>query len=80
VLYAPGLGGLPDPDPLLTEIPSGANPIVWALGVHPHVTVMTIALRGASQIEPPYSIEEVIWPGTFTVDAGALTLVTLFTP
>ena len=27
----------------------------------------------------PYAIDDVIWPGTFTVDAGALTLVTLFT-
>ena len=25
-------------------------------------------------------IDDVMWPGTFTVDAGALTLVTLFTP
>jgi hypothetical protein len=32
------------------------------------------------QVVPPYAIDEVTWPGTFTVDAGALTLVTLFTP
>jgi len=80
VLYAPGLAGLPDPDLSLTAIPSGANAIAWALGVQPHVTVMTISLRGVSEVEPPYSIEDVMWPGTFTVDAGALTLVTLFTP
>jgi hypothetical protein len=80
VVYAPGLAGLPDPDLSLTEIPSGATPIVWALGVQPHLTTMTITLRGASQLAPPYSIEDVMWPGTFTVDAGALTLVTLFTP
>jgi hypothetical protein len=40
---------------------------------------MQLALRGASQVAPPYAIDDVIWPGTFTVDAGALTLVTLFT-
>jgi hypothetical protein len=80
VVYAAGLAGLPDPDLSLTAIPSGASPIVWALGVQPHLSTMTITLRGASQLAPPYSIEDVIWPGTFTVDAGALTLVTLFTP
>ena len=80
VMYTPGLAGMPDPDPSLTAIPRGANPVAWALGVQPHVSIMTIALRGASQVEPPYSIEDVMWPGTFTVDAGALTLVTLFTP
>jgi hypothetical protein len=80
VVYAPGLAGLPDPDLSLTAIPSGASPIVWALGVQPHLSTMTITLRGASQVAPPYSIEDVIWPGTFTVEAGALTLVTLFTP
>jgi len=80
VMYTAGFYGMPDPDPSLTAIPRGENPVAWALGVHPHVTVMTIALRGVSQVEPPYSIEDVVWPGTFTVDAGALTLVTLFTP
>jgi hypothetical protein len=80
VMYTRGLAGMPDPDPSLTAIPSGGNPVAWALGVQPHLTVMTIALRGVSQVEPPYSIEDVMWPGTFTVDAGALTLVTLFTP
>jgi hypothetical protein len=80
VMYAPELAGLPDPDPSLTAIPTGANPIVWAVGVQPHLTTMTITLRGASQLAPPYSIEDVMWPGTFTVDAGALTLLTLFTP
>jgi hypothetical protein len=80
VMYTPGLAGMPDPDPSLTTIPRGTNPVAWALGVQPHVSIMTIALRGASQVEPPYSIDDVMWPGTFTVDAGALTLVTLFTP
>ena len=79
VMYTRGLAGMPDPDPSLSAIPSGANPVAWALGVQPHLTVMTIALRGVSQVEPPYSIEDVMWPGTFTVDAGALTLITLFT-
>jgi hypothetical protein len=41
---------------------------------------MTLTLRGVEQVEAPYTIDEVMWPGTFTVDAGALTLVTLFTP
>jgi hypothetical protein len=40
---------------------------------------MQLAMRGVAELEPPYAIDEVIWPGTFTVDAGALTLVTLFT-
>ena len=79
VLYAPGSAGMPDPDPALAAIPRGENPVAWALGVQPHVSIMTIALRGASQVEPPYSIEDVMWPGTFTVDAGALTVITLFT-
>jgi len=51
----------------------------WALGVQPHVSIMQFALHGVAQIEPPYAIDDVIWPGSFTVDAGALTLVTLFT-
>ena len=38
-----------------------------------------LSLHGVSQVEPPYAIDDVIWPGSFTVDAGALTLVTLFT-
>jgi hypothetical protein len=58
----------------------GDDPYAWALGVQPHVSIMTLTVHGVSQVEPPYSIEDVIWPGTFTVDAGALTLVTLFTP
>jgi hypothetical protein len=41
---------------------------------------MAFTLRGAPQLEPPFAIDDVTWPGTFTVDAGALTLVTLFTP
>jgi hypothetical protein len=52
----------------------------WALGVQPHVSIMAFTLRGAPQLEPPFAIDDVTWPGTFTVDAGALTLVTLFTP
>jgi hypothetical protein len=78
VLYAPSHGKMPDPDPSLTSI--GAGPMAWALGVQPHVSIMQLSLRGVPQIEPPYAIDDVIWPGTFTVDAGALTLVTLFTP
>lgn len=80
VLYAPETAGLPDPDPSLTAMGSGSDCVAWALGVQPHVSVMTLTLRGASQIEPPYSLDDVTFPGTFTVEAGALTLVTLLTP
>jgi hypothetical protein len=48
--------------------------------VQPHVSIMQLALHGVKQVAPPYAIDEVTWPGTFTVDAGALTLVTPFTP
>lgn len=80
VLYAPESAGLPDPDPSLTAMGAGNDCIAWALGVQPHVSVMTLTLRGASQVEPPHAIEGVTYPGTFTIETGALTLVTLFTP
>jgi hypothetical protein len=48
--------------------------------VQSHVSIMQLALHGVKQVAPPYAIDEVTWPGTFTVDSGALTLVTLFTP
>jgi len=80
VLYAPESPGIADPDPSLTSMGSGSDCLAWALGVQPHVSIMEFALRGAVQLDPPYSIDDVIWPGTFTVDAGALTLLTLFTP
>jgi hypothetical protein len=80
VLYAPETAGIPDPDPSLTAIGAGDDCIAWALGVQPHVSIMTLTLSGVSQVEPPYSIDDVTWPGTFTVEAGALTLVTLLTP
>lgn len=80
VLYAPDRTGMPDPDPSMTAIVRGTDPYAWAVGVQPHVSIMTLALQGVSQVEPPYSIDDVVWPGTFTVDAGTLTLVTLFTP
>jgi hypothetical protein len=57
----------------------GDESYAWALGVQPHVSIMQVAMHGVSQVEPPYAIDDIIWPGTFTVDAGALTLVTLFT-
>jgi hypothetical protein len=79
VLYAPPQGGMPDPDPSMTAIVHG-TPLAWAVGVQPHVTVLTLALHGVSQVSAPYAIDEVTWPGTFTVDPGALTLITLFTP
>jgi hypothetical protein len=80
ILYAPEGTGMPDPDPSLTTLGSGGECIAWALGVQPHVSIMEFTLHGASQLEPPYSIDDIIWPGTFTVEAGALTVVTVFTP
>jgi hypothetical protein len=80
VLYAPQRPGMPDPDPTMMALVPGSAPIAWALGVQPHVSIMQLTLHGATQAEPPFSIDDVVWPGTFTVDAGALTLVTLFTP
>ncbi len=83
VMYAPAGLGMADPDPAMAAVvPSivqGDESYAWALGVQPHVSIMQFALHGVAEIEPPYAIDDVIWPGTFTVDAGALTLVTLFT-
>ena len=80
VFYAPEAPGMPDPDPSLTSMGPGSDCIAWALGVQPHVSIMSFTLHGSSQLEPPFAIDDITWPGTFTVDAGALTLVTLFTP
>ncbi|MGH9883920.1 MAG: carboxypeptidase-like regulatory domain-containing protein [bacterium] len=80
VFYAPEAPGMPDPDPSLTSMGPGSDCIAWALGVQPHVSIMSLTLHGSSQLEPPFAIDDITWPGTFTVDAGALTLVTLFTP
>lgn len=81
VMYAPSLG-MADPDPAMAAVvPSvaqGDEAFAWALGVQPHVSIMEVAMRGVAQIEMPYAIDDVIWPGSFTVDAGALTVVTLF--
>jgi hypothetical protein len=80
MMYAPDHAGMPDPDPAMTAVVAGADPYAWALGVQPHVSIMKFTLHGAPQIDLPYAVDDIIWPGTFTVDAGALTLVTLFTP
>jgi hypothetical protein len=83
VMYAATGVGMADPDPamaaVMPTVVQGEDSYAWALGVQPHVSIMQLAMNGVAQIEPPYSIDDVIWPGTFTVDAGALTLVTLFT-
>jgi hypothetical protein len=83
MMYAPTSIGMADPDPAMaTVVPAGApggESYAWALGVQPHVSIMQLTLHGVSQVEPPYAIDEITWPGSFTVDAGALTLVTLFT-
>jgi hypothetical protein len=83
VMYAAASAGMADPDPamaaVLPTVAQGDDSYAWALGVQPHVSIMQVAMRGVAQIEAPYAIDDIIWPGTFTVDAGALTLVTLFT-
>ena len=83
VMYTASGVGMADPDPAMAAIAptvgQGDESYAWALGVQPHVSIMQFALHGVAQIEPPYAIDDVIWPGSFTVDAGALTLVTLFT-
>ena len=83
VMYAATGAGMTDPDPAMAAVvpavAQGDESYAWALGVQPHVSIMQFALHGVAQIEPPYAIDDIIWPGTFTVDAGALTLVTLFT-
>jgi hypothetical protein len=79
VMYAPTGAGMADPDPSMSAVVQGNDPYAWVLGVQPHVSIMELALRGVSQVEPPYAIDDITWPGTFTVDAGTLTLVTLFT-
>ena len=80
VMYAPTGDGMADPDPTVPAVRQGADSYAWVLGVQPHVTIMQVALQGVSQVAPPYAIDDVTWPGTFTVDPNALTLVTLFTP
>lgn len=80
VMYVSQASGMPDPDPAMTSVVQGNNLIAWALGVQPHVTTMKLRLHGVAQVDPPYAIDDVVWPGTFTVDAGALTLLTLVTP
>ena len=80
VMYVPTSEGMADPDPTVPAVMQGDDSYVWVLGVQPHVSIMQLALRGVSQIAPPYAIDDVTWPGTFTVDPNALTLVTLFTP
>jgi hypothetical protein len=79
VMYPATGAGMADPDPTSSAVVQGDESYAWALGVQPHVTIMQLALRGMAQVEPPYSLDDVVYPGTFTVDAGALTLVTLFT-
>ena len=79
VMYTPTSAGMADPDPAMSSVVQGADPYAWVIGVQPHVSIMQLAMRGVSQVEPPYAIDDITWPGTFTVDAGTLTLVTLFT-
>jgi hypothetical protein len=79
VMYPATGAGMADPDPSMVAVGQGNDSYAWAVGVQPHISIMQLALHGAPQVEPPYAIDDIIWPGTFTVDAGALTQVTLFT-
>jgi hypothetical protein len=82
VMYAPTGAGMADPDPRMVAVTPAVvqdESYAWALGVQPHVSIMQLAMYGVAQIAPPYAIDDITFPGTFTVDAGALTLVTLFT-
>src|SRR5262245_5692959 len=80
VMYAPASTWMAaDPDPSIAAVVPGQGAYAWALGVQPHVSIMQLAVRGVQQIEPPYAVDDITFSGTFTVDAGALTLVTLFT-
>jgi hypothetical protein len=79
VMYAPTSIGMADPDPSMAAVVPGDDPYAWALGVQPHVSIMQLALRGVPHVEPPFAVDGITLPGTFTVDAGALTLVMLFT-
>ena len=80
VMYMPNAGVLPDPDPALSAVTRSSGAVAWALGVQPHVSTLKLKLGGASQVDMPYSVEDITWLGTFTVDAGALTYLTVFTP
>ena len=79
VMYAPTGLGMADPDPAMAMVVQSNESYAWVLGVQPHVSIMQLSLHGVAQVEPPYALDDVTWPGTFTVDPGALTLVTLFT-
>ncbi|HEX3479587.1 MAG TPA: carboxypeptidase-like regulatory domain-containing protein [Kofleriaceae bacterium] len=83
VMYAPTGTSMADPDPAMAAVMLSSvqadESYAWALGVQPHVSAMQLTMHGVSQIDPPYAIDDVTYPGTFTVDAGTLTLVTLFT-
>lgn len=79
VMYTPTSAGMEDPDPAMAAVMQGDDPYAWAIGVQPHVSIMQLALHGVTAIAPPYAIDDITFPGSFTVDAGALTLVTLFT-
>src|SRR5262249_56712850 len=69
MMYAPASLEMAAPDPAMAAVMPAAAPggesYAWALGVQPHVSIMQFALHGVSQIEPPYAIDDVIWPGSF---------------
>ena len=82
VMYPATGEGMADPDPAASAVVAGVqgdDSYAWAVGVQPHVSIMQLALHGAAPVEMPHAIDDVMYPGTFTVDPGALTLVTLFT-
>jgi hypothetical protein len=82
VMYPATGDGMADPDPSMAAVAAGVqgdDSYAWAVGVQPHVSIMQLAVHGAAPVDMPHAIDDVMYPGTFTVDAGALTLVTLFT-
>src|SRR5262249_47475994 len=83
VMYAPAGPGMAEPDPEMEAVMSAVvqsdATYGWAVGVQPHASATQLALHGVSQVEAPYAIDDVIFTGSFTVEAGAVTQVTLFT-
>lgn len=83
VMYAPAGPSMVEPAPemeaVMSSVVQSDATYAWAVGVQPHVSAMQLALHGVSQVEAPYAIDDALFTGSFTVEAGALTLVTLFT-
>src|SRR5262249_32325611 len=87
VMYAPPGPSMAESDPameaamkaVMSSVVQSDESYAWVVGVQPHASSMQLALHGVSQVEAPYAIDDAIFTGSFTVEAGAVTLVTLFT-